>query len=114
MNATRISVVTNSLNQATFEGRELTSVINQKTDAVDYIVVDPGSTDGSPDLIERYSDLFELRNYASGICNIGQQATFIVRHRAFGFTVDTGLTLKARRLLSKLNMLRQLRYLMVR
>ncbi|MEI6319427.1 MAG: glycosyltransferase family 2 protein [Pseudomonadota bacterium] len=167
----RVSVVTISFNQATFLERAIRSVIDQNVDCAEYIVVDPGSTDGSRDIIERYrarintvildkdrgpadglnkgfaastgdifayvnaddelapgslafalafmdghpevdvlngavrvtdangrpkarkicSDLFNLRDYATGICTIGQQATFI-RRSAFekvgGFNIQ--------------------------
>ncbi len=51
---TTVSVVTISYNQAEFLERALNSVLNQKGVDIDYIVVDPGSTDGSRDIIERY------------------------------------------------------------
>lgn len=50
----RISIVTLSFNQARFLETALTSVLDQGYPDLDYIVVDPGSTDGSRDIIERY------------------------------------------------------------
>lgn len=50
----KISIVTISYNQAQFLERALLSVIEQDHDDVEYIVVDPGSNDGSRDIIERY------------------------------------------------------------
>lgn len=50
----RISIVTISFNQAKFLEEAICSVIEQGHADTDYIVVDPGSTDGSRDIIERY------------------------------------------------------------
>ncbi len=47
----RLSIVTISYNQVRFLGDCLGSVITQKTDGVEYIAVDPGSNDGSRDLL---------------------------------------------------------------
>lgn len=50
----KVSIVTISFNQATFFERAIESVLNQDYANIEYIVVDPGSTDGSRELIERY------------------------------------------------------------
>jgi len=52
----KISIVTISYNQARFLERCIRSVIEQDYDDIEYIVVDPGSTDGSREIIERYRD----------------------------------------------------------
>lgn len=52
----KISVVTISFNQAEFLERAVRSVIEQDYDDIEYIVVDPGSTDSSRDIIEKYRD----------------------------------------------------------
>lgn len=50
----RISIVTLSFNQGRFLETALRSVIEQDYPDLDYIVVDPGSTDESRSIIERY------------------------------------------------------------
>lgn len=50
----KISIVTVSYNQAQFLERAMCSIIEQDHNGLEYIVVDPGSTDGSRDIIGRY------------------------------------------------------------
>jgi glycosyltransferase involved in cell wall biosynthesis len=47
-----ISIVTISYNQAGYLGECIDSVVSQKSAGVEYIVVDPGSSDGSRDLLQ--------------------------------------------------------------
>jgi glycosyltransferase involved in cell wall biosynthesis len=51
-----VSIVTISFNQCAFLEEAMLSVLDQTGADIEYIVVDPGSTDGSRELIERYRD----------------------------------------------------------
>ena len=56
VDAVKISMVTISFNQHCFLERAIRSVLDQSHNDIQYIIVDPGSTDGSRDLIEAYRD----------------------------------------------------------
>lgn len=49
------SIVTISFNQAIYLEKCITSVLGQTGASFEYIVVDPGSTDGSREIISRYA-----------------------------------------------------------
>lgn len=59
----RISVVTISFNQARFLRQAMDSVLAQAWPDTEYIVVDPGSGDGSRDIIDSYGDRVQVRVY---------------------------------------------------
>ncbi len=50
----RISIVTLSFNQAKYLEAAITSILDQAYPNLDYIIVDPGSTDASRAIIDRY------------------------------------------------------------
>jgi len=51
-----VSLVTPSLNQARYLDEALRSVLDQGDPALEYVVADGGSTDGSVEIIERFAD----------------------------------------------------------
>ena len=54
-----LSIVTISYNQAPYLRQCVESVISQKSDDIEYIVVDPGSTDGSREILQSYGDAID-------------------------------------------------------
>src|SRR5207244_3996120 len=52
----RLTIITPSYNQAAFIERTLESVVDQRYENLEYIVIDGGSTDGSVEVVERYRD----------------------------------------------------------
>src|ERR1035441_10130908 len=52
----RISIVTLSYNQRAFLRDAIDSILQQDYPDLEYIVIDPGSTDGSRELLQSYGD----------------------------------------------------------
>lgn len=61
---TKLSVATISFNQAAFLERTIQSVLGQEGMEIEYIVLDPGSTDGSRDIIGRYRAQISIVDYS--------------------------------------------------
>jgi glycosyltransferase involved in cell wall biosynthesis len=61
MTLPRISLVTISFNQAQFLPLTIDSVLDQQYPNLQYIIVDPGSTDGSREIIEKYGDRISVK-----------------------------------------------------
>ncbi|WP_064040803.1 glycosyltransferase family 2 protein [Methylomonas koyamae] len=54
----KISIVTISFNQAEYLERSIRSVLDQNYPDLEYVIVDPGSSDGSREIIDKYRDRF--------------------------------------------------------
>jgi glycosyltransferase involved in cell wall biosynthesis len=68
---TRVSIVVPAYNHARFLEQAIESVLAQTHPAVELIVLDDGSTDGTREVLARYGDRFRWESQA----NIGQAAT---------------------------------------
>ena len=51
-----VSVITVCLNSEKYLEQTIQSVINQSYDNIEYIIIDGGSTDGTPDIVKKYRD----------------------------------------------------------
>src|SRR5919206_3917015 len=74
-----VSIVTPSYNQAAYLEETIRSVLEQRYEPLEYVVVDDGSTDGSVEVAKRYADRLTLIRQE----NSGQPAAI---NRGFGET----------------------------
>ena len=82
-----ISVVTVVLNGEQYLEKAILSVLKQTYDNVEYIIVDGGSSDGTIDIIRKYSDLidFWISEKDSGLYNAMNKGILISRGDFIGF-----------------------------
>lgn len=67
----RVSIVTPAYNQAEFLRETIESVVAQDYPNIEYVVLDDGSTDETPQILAEYGDAFRWESHA----NMGQTAT---------------------------------------
>jgi glycosyltransferase involved in cell wall biosynthesis len=74
-----VSIVTPSYNQAAYIERTIQSVLSQDVDGLEYLVMDGGSTDGTLDILERYTSRLRWRSGPDGghsdAVNLGLRAS---------------------------------------
>ena len=82
-----ISIVTVVFNSAKYLEETIQSVINQTYDNVEYIIIDAGSTDGSLNIIKKYSDRINywVSESDNGIYDAWNKALMIYHGQWIGF-----------------------------
>ncbi len=81
----RISIVTSSYQQAEFIGRTIDSVLAQDYPNVEHIVVDAMSTDGTAEVLARYSHLTVIREKDRGQADAINKGFRAATGQIFGF-----------------------------
>src|SRR5260221_4271552 len=65
-----ITIVTPTYNAGAFIGETIESVLSQTYAALEYVIVDDGSTDDTPTILSRYGEMLRVHRQA----NAGEQA----------------------------------------
>lgn len=81
----KFTIVTISFNQAKYIRECIESVLSQDIDCLEYIVVDPGSTDGSRDIIDSYGSVIKLYESDTGPADGLNKGFKLASGEYFGF-----------------------------
>jgi glycosyltransferase involved in cell wall biosynthesis len=80
-----ISIITPCLNRAGYVAEAVESVLHQEYPAIEHIVMDGGSTDGTLDVLERYSHLTVLSQPDKGLYDAINKGLQLAQGEVIGF-----------------------------